>query len=132
MIRNSRDGQWIYFYSGRDKGTYQLWKAPLKGGSPVRVTSNGGIYAIESVDGRSLYYSKFGEPGVWKRPLDGGEESRVPINAYCWFGWDVARSGIYFLNLDFPPNDRIEFFALPIASPPQSSLSTSPSLSSVV
>jgi Tol biopolymer transport system component len=26
----SCDGQWIYFYSGRDKGTYQLWKAPLK------------------------------------------------------------------------------------------------------
>ena len=30
MILNSRDGQWIYFYSGRDKGTYQLWKAPFK------------------------------------------------------------------------------------------------------
>ncbi len=79
MILNSRDGQWIYFYSGRDKGTYQLWKAPFKGGSPVRVTSNGGIYAIESVDGRFLYYSKFGEPGVWKRPLDGGEEFRLTL-----------------------------------------------------
>jgi eukaryotic-like serine/threonine-protein kinase len=106
----SRDGQWIYFYSGRDKGTYQLWKVPFKGGSPVRVTTNGGVYAIESDDGRFLYYSKFGEQGVWKKPVDGGEESRVPINACCWFGWDVARSGIYFLNLDFPPNGRIEFF----------------------
>jgi serine/threonine protein kinase len=106
----SRDGQWIYFYSGRDQGTYQLWKVPFKGGSPVRVTTNGGIYAIESVDGRFLYFSKFGEPGVWKKPLDGDEESRLPINACCWFGWDVARTGIYFLNLDFPPNGRIEFF----------------------
>jgi hypothetical protein len=53
--------------------------APFKGGSPVRVTSNGGIYAIESVDGRFLYYSKFGEPGVWKRPLDGGGESRLTL-----------------------------------------------------
>jgi hypothetical protein len=57
---------------------------------------------------------------------------RIPHNACCWFGWDVARTGIYFLNLDFPPNGRIEFFALPTASPPQSSLSTSPSLSLVV
>jgi Tol biopolymer transport system component len=106
----SRDGQWIYFYSGKDKGTYQLWKAPLKGGSPVRVTTNGGLYGVESVDRRFLYYSKFHERGVWKRALDGGEESRVPINACCWFKWDVGRTGIYFLNPDFPPNGRIEFF----------------------
>jgi Tol biopolymer transport system component len=106
----SRDGQWIYFYSGRDQGTYQLWKVPFKGGSPVRVTTNGGIYAIESVDGRFLYYSKFAESGVWKRSLGSGEESRLPINARDWFEWDVARNGIYFLNQDFPPNGRIEFF----------------------
>ena len=106
----SRDGQWIYFYSGRDQGTYQLWKAPFKGGSPVRVTTNGGVYGIESVDRRFLYYFKFGEQGLWQKPLDGGEESRLPINACYWFDWDVARGGIYFVNLDFPPNGRIEFF----------------------
>ncbi len=27
-----------------------------------------------------------------------------------WSAWDVARDGIYFLNPDFPPNGRIEFF----------------------
>lgn len=106
----SRDGQWIYFYSGRDKGIYQLWKEPFGGGPPVRVTTNGGVYAIESLDGRFLYYSKYPEPGVWKRALQSGEESHVPVNVCCWFGWDVARTGIYFLNLDVPPNGRIEFF----------------------
>jgi Tol biopolymer transport system component len=106
----SRDGEWIYFYSGHDPGVYQLWKVPLKGGSPVRVTTKGGVYGIESRDGRFLYYAKFGESGIWKRSLESGEESRLPINIYYWVGWDLARGGIYFLNADFRPNGRIEFF----------------------
>ena len=44
----SRDGKWIYFYSGHDGGGYQLWKIPVGGGSPVRVTTKGGVYGIES------------------------------------------------------------------------------------
>ena len=106
----SRDGDWIYFYSGHDPGAYQLWKVPRKGGSPVRVTTKGGIYGIESRDGRFLYYARFGESGIWKRSLASGEESRLPINIYYWVGWDLARGGIYFLNADFRPNGRIEFF----------------------
>ncbi len=106
----SRDGEWIYFYSSHDPGAYQLWKMPAKGGPPVRVTTNGGVYAIESMDRRFLYYVKFAECGIWKKSLDSGEESRLPINVCWWSAWDVARGGIYFMNLDFPPNGRIEFF----------------------
>jgi Tol biopolymer transport system component/DNA-binding winged helix-turn-helix (wHTH) protein len=106
----SRDGKWIYFYSGHDGGAYQLWKIPFMGGSPVRVTTNGGVYGIESENGRLLYYAKFPGCGIWKRSLETGEESRLPINACHWYEWAVARGGIYFLNLDFPPNGRIEFF----------------------
>ena len=106
----SRDGKWIYFYSGHDGGPYQLWKMPLTGGSPARVTTNGGVYAIESEDGRFLYYAKYTECGIWKRSLQTGEESRLPINVCNWYEWAVARGGIYFLNLDFQPNGRIEFF----------------------
>jgi Tol biopolymer transport system component/DNA-binding winged helix-turn-helix (wHTH) protein len=105
----SRDGESIYFYSD-DRGRFQLWKMPLKGGSPVRVTTNGGVYGIESKDGRFLYYSKFSGSGIWKKSLDGGQDSRLPINAGSWYNWDVAGSGIYFLNLKFPPSGRIEFF----------------------
>ena len=72
----SRDGKWIYFYSSHEKGPLQLWKVPFQGGTPVRVTKNGGIYATESEDGRFLYFSK-GRPGIWKMPLRGGEEERV-------------------------------------------------------
>ena len=106
----SRDGKWLYFYSGHDGGLYQLWKMPFKGGAPIRVTTNGGVYGIESEDGRFLYYAKFSGCGVWRRSLETGEESRLPMNVCNWYEWAVARSGIYFLNLDFPPNGRIEFF----------------------
>jgi len=108
----SRDGQWIYFYSAHENGPFQLWKVPVKGGSAVKVTRNGGVYAIESDDGRFLYYAKFEQPGLWKMPLDGGEESQVlgqPLGQY-WFNWGLVRTGIYFLNLSAKPSGRIEFF----------------------
>jgi Tol biopolymer transport system component len=105
----SRDGEWIYFYSSHDPGTYQLWKMPSKGGPPVRVTTNGGVYGIESMDRRFLYYAKFAEPGIWRKSLKSGQELRLPIHCW-WSAWDVARDGIYFMDQDFPPNGRIEFF----------------------
>jgi Tol biopolymer transport system component/DNA-binding winged helix-turn-helix (wHTH) protein len=108
----SRDGKWIYFYSTHETGPLQLWKTPFQGGSPVQVTRNGGVYAIESDDGRFLYYSKFEQPGLWRMPLNGGEETRVldqPAGS-AWFDWALATTGIYFINASAEPNGRIEFF----------------------
>lgn len=106
----SRDGKWLYFYSGHDPGGFQLWKIPVDGGSPVRVTSKGGVHGVESMDGRFLFYSKLHECGIWKRSLETGEESRLPVSSCCWYTWDVTRDGIYFLNVDIQPHGRIEFF----------------------
>jgi Tol biopolymer transport system component/predicted Ser/Thr protein kinase len=108
--RWSRDGQWIYFYSAHEKGVYQLWKVPSKGGTPIRVTTgDGGIYVAESPDRRFLYYAKWGQPGLWKMPLEGGQETRILENTDHWH-WTLAPSGIYFLDLTFKPFGRIEFF----------------------
>jgi Tol biopolymer transport system component/DNA-binding winged helix-turn-helix (wHTH) protein len=106
----SRDGKWIYFYSLHEKGLFQLWKLPFEGGSPVQVTRNGGVYAIESDDGRFLYYSKEEEPGIWKMPLNGGEETRILDQPKGWSSWALVRGGIYFVNSSNPSNGRIEFF----------------------
>ena len=84
----------------------------MKGGSPVRVTKNGGVYAIESDDGHFLYYSKYEQPGIWKMPLSGGDETLVmdqPVG-FRWFNWGLVRNGIYFLNLRNPPLGTIDFF----------------------
>jgi serine/threonine protein kinase/Tol biopolymer transport system component len=106
----SRDGQWIYFYSAHEKGTYQLWKIPFQGGTPIRVkTGEGGIYVSESPDGRFLYYSKWGEVGLWRMPLEGGQETRVLEHIGEW-DWTLAPEGIYFLNYAFDPYGRLEFF----------------------
>ena len=108
--RWSLDGQWIYFYSAHEKGVYQLWKVPFKGGTPIRVTTgDGGIYVVESPDRRFLYYAKWGEPGLWKMPLEGGPETRILENTDHW-DWTIAPNGIYFVDLTFRPFGRIEFF----------------------
>ncbi|HEY2822343.1 MAG TPA: winged helix-turn-helix domain-containing protein [Candidatus Acidoferrum sp.] len=96
----SRDGQWIYFYSDRGGGPFQLWKIRQEGGTPVQVTRNGGVFATESDDGRFLYYSKFEVPGLWKAPLAGGDEIRIldqPRGEY-WSNWVLVHDGIYFLD----------------------------------
>jgi Tol biopolymer transport system component len=107
----SRDGKSLYFYSDQGGKGFQLWKVPLKGGPPERVTKNGGVFGAESVDGRFLYYSKFDEHGIWQVPLRGGEEKRVLDRAgeHAWYNWALARNGIYFL--DYHENGAVvEFF----------------------
>ena len=96
----SRDGKWIYFYSSHEKGPLQLWKVPFQGGTPVRVTKNGGVYANESDDGRFLYFSKMEQSGIWKMPLSGGDEERVldQPEGFQWSNWALAPGGIYLVN----------------------------------
>ena len=101
----SRDGKWIYFTSDKGGGPFQLWKAPLEGGSPVQVTTNGGVFASESVDSRFIYYSKFDVPGLWKMPTEGGAETRIldEPDGSDWFNWGMTAQGIYFLDSSTEP-----------------------------
>jgi WD40 repeat protein len=106
----SRDGQWIYFCSTHEGGPLQIWKVPFKGGPPVQVTRNGGVFGIESVDERFLYFTKYDQVGMWKMPLKGGEETHVLDHPEHWYNWAHSPAGIYFINGDIVPNGRIEFF----------------------
>jgi len=108
----SRDGKWIYFYSTHENGVFQLWKIPFQGGTPVQVTKNGGVYAMESPDGRTLYYSKIDQNGIWRMPLEGGKEERVLDQppGYRWSSWVLLPGGIYFLNETGLHKGSIEFF----------------------
>jgi Tol biopolymer transport system component/DNA-binding winged helix-turn-helix (wHTH) protein len=106
----SRDGKWIYFYSSHEAGPLQIWKVPYQGGTPVKVTRNGGVYAIESEDARFLYYATPELPSmIWRMPLNGGDAELVLDQLEGWAVWALSRRGIYFL--DSPKNDesRIEF-----------------------
>ena len=108
----SRDGKWLYFASKRDSEPFQLWKMPIQGGPPTKVTSHGGISGVESADGRFLYYSKYELGGLWKMPLEGGEEAQVleEVRGGSWPNWALASDGIYFLRFDNSPRVTIQFF----------------------
>jgi Tol biopolymer transport system component len=110
----SRDGKWIYFYSDRGGGQFQIWKIQVNRGSPVQVTKNGGVFATESADGRFLYYSKFEALGVWRMPLSGGEETHVldkpGTGGDAWFNWALGQNGIYFLAWKNQNNAAVDFF----------------------
>ena len=106
----SRDGRWIYFASDRT-GSQEIWKMPSTGGSAVQVTRHGGFAAVESPDGRFLYFAK-GQTarGLWRIPINGGEEVEIirSLEAGHWGYWAVAEDGIYFLDTAGKPG--ISFF----------------------
>jgi Tol biopolymer transport system component len=110
----SRDGRSIYFHSDRT-GRPEIWRVPSEGGTPAQVTRNGGIYALESEDGRALYYSKPSLSGVWRVPLSAGEETEVvkPMGWQGWQEWALTRRGIYYATqrggAAVPPEFTIEY-----------------------
>jgi Tol biopolymer transport system component len=91
----SRDGRWIYFHSDRT-GRSEIWKIPPDGGTAVQVTRGGGFYAVESEDGRDLYYSQYSSSGIWRVPVGGGAESEVVKGPVEWQAWALARQGLYY------------------------------------
>jgi dipeptidyl aminopeptidase/acylaminoacyl peptidase len=94
----SRDGNWIYFASTRS-GRYEIWKAPAGAGEAIQVTRNGGFAALESLDGKTVYYTKarLGDSTpLWKTPVSGGEESQV-LPSVAWRAFTLINDGIYFI-----------------------------------
>lgn len=108
----SRDGKSIYFASDRT-GTRQIWKHSLETGSEKQLTEHGGFNPLESYDGRTIFYSKFDEPGIWSMPASGGSESVAvtgkPQVSY-WGHWTVTENGLYLLDADAEPHPTIEFY----------------------
>jgi Tol biopolymer transport system component/DNA-binding winged helix-turn-helix (wHTH) protein len=107
----SRDGKSIYFASDRT-GSWQVWKRTLDGRPPVQVTSNGGFAAFESLDGKSIYYTKFDNKGIWQVPVDGGPETQIvddPPGDY-WGYFAVGPDGLYFIaDTGTPPKHKPGF-----------------------
>lgn len=94
----SRDGQWIYYCSNRS-GEQEIWKMSPEGEQATQVTKQGGYEAVESPDGKYIYYTKGrNTPGIWKIPAGGGEETLILDNLRAGFlrYWTVVSDGIYF------------------------------------
>jgi Tol biopolymer transport system component len=94
----SRDERWIYFHSNHS-GKSQVWKTRTDGTGAVQVTRQGGFAALESPDGRFLYYSKeaAGGPALWRMPVDGKEENEVVAGISDWSTFAPLDHGVYFI-----------------------------------
>lgn len=83
----SPEGLWIYFGSRRS-GDWEIWRIPVGGGTPERITDDGGYVA--RIEGERLYYTKHQRDGLWSRPLDGGPEIRITSSFPSWdLFWNV-------------------------------------------
>ena len=95
----SRDGQWIYYSSG-PLNDIRLWKIPREGGASVPVSRGRGAgRAIESADGRFLYYLQSEDPvsSLWRMPLPSGEPEKVLDSVYG-FNFAVTGTGVFFIS----------------------------------
>ena len=109
----SRDGQWIYFSSGRSGGR-QLFKARSSGGPAIPITKNGGLEAFESPDEKHLYYVRADEKpenvGIWQVPVNGGAEVRV-VDQGGRGSFAVTKNGIVIIDPLAKPAATISFYS---------------------
>ena len=96
--RWARDGKSIYFASNRS-GDWQVWNYRLSDRAERQVTRGGGWAAMESDDGKTLYFSRKGG-GLWATPVGGGEEKFITgqLHAHAEADFAVISTGIYLLN----------------------------------
>jgi len=96
----SRDGKWIYVNSERS-GMACAWKIPAEGGAAVQVTQQGGTDAVESPDGKFVYYTRSRREDkfeLWQAPVEGGKESRLIESVGQNGAFAVVKGGIYFFS----------------------------------
>ena len=96
----SRDGRFVYFSSNRT-GSLQVWKMPAGGGEPVQITRQGGRGAIESPDGRFVFYERVAPGRIWKCPSGGGSETEV-TSSVGFINFTLSDKGIYFIPRQGP------------------------------
>jgi Tol biopolymer transport system component len=94
----SADGKWLYFRSDRS-GKNEVWKMPRAGGPATQVTQGGGFEAIESINGKELYFVRSrASEGLWRMPPGGGPAEAVKGLESVWQGrWGVTQDGVCYL-----------------------------------
>jgi Tol biopolymer transport system component len=107
----SHDGRWIYYSSNRETHTQQqVFKMPVSGGEPVRLTTGFGVVPVESADGNYLYYvESIDKPSpLWRIPVSGGDAVRI-LDGVVLGNYDLTAKGIYYI--DMPQNEGSSHYA---------------------
>jgi len=74
---------------------------PSEGGQAIQITRGGGFAALESADGKSIYYAKTSsDPEIWRMCLEEHQEAAVSprLHTNQWTGWAVTDKGIFFVR----------------------------------
>jgi len=111
----SRDSRWIYFRSNQNDRSFELFRMPAGGGAAVQLTTAGGFFGVESLDGQDLFFTKRsfwkGPHGIWRIPIEGGGEEVKIHDRGEGTSWEVLETGICYLNLqsDTPTVEFLKF-----------------------
>jgi Tol biopolymer transport system component len=118
----SPDGNSIYFRTSADGTTFNLFRAPLLGGSPTLLAKDVDGGPVFSPDGKNIVYSRYNDPEVNKWRLleadaDGGNEKVLHVaddqgGPGAEFSWspDDKRLAISTLTLNSKSLSQIQFF----------------------
>jgi serine/threonine protein kinase len=111
----SSDGRWIYFHSDR-AGAEEVWRIPATGGPEERVTRGGGSLAYESMDGKTLFFTRttYVNGPLFALPLAGGIERKV-LECVPSKGFAVGRAGVYHLGCAADPS-AVALYLLDLAT----------------
>jgi dipeptidyl aminopeptidase/acylaminoacyl peptidase len=99
----SADSRWVYYSRDRygpGSGATQSWKSPVEGGESVPVDSREMWQAVESADGRWIFYEQpTTGKGLWRRPVAGGDGERIPATENLTYRtWEIRRDFLVFLR----------------------------------
>lgn len=93
----SHDGRTIYFSSDRS-GDWELWRTPIDEGRPIQITHHGGWESFETVDSRTLFFTKRNQPGLWRLSLAAGNSADRNVLNFGENGrWALGRDAFYFM-----------------------------------
>jgi Tol biopolymer transport system component/DNA-binding winged helix-turn-helix (wHTH) protein len=108
----SHDNRWIYFSSNRGDEPTQVWKVLAGGGSPIQLTTKGGMGPIESQDGYVFFTRTMHSDEILKVPNSGGDEISVMkgTGLDCWCNWALAPAGIYFIDGNTGGSKRLWYY----------------------
>jgi Tol biopolymer transport system component/predicted Ser/Thr protein kinase len=90
----SRDGRFIYFAAFKS-GRSEIWRMPSSGGPAAQITRDGGDFAQESRDGRTLYVAAGGT--IRSMPSSGGPVVTLLGDLAHTLSFAVTEEGLYFL-----------------------------------
>jgi Tol biopolymer transport system component len=106
----SRDGRFVYFSSNRT-GRSQIWKTPAEGGDATEITHDGGAYALETADARTLYFVTSEQPAsIRSMPVNGGPETPVIDHVVGYSSIAMGIDSLYYLASLTAIGARLEAF----------------------